>query len=117
MLMGRAPARAAVDCQITTSGAAPLIVDGFGRVRRSTFTGAAIMGGAEYHRHAGARGRNGKRRVETYWLWNAVQDGIFFELSDPLDLHSASPVNVLCTASRQSSAPRNLRRRFQRKNR
>ena len=48
---------------------------------------------------------------------HAVQDGVFLELSDPPDLHSASPVNVLCTASRQSSAPRNLRRRFQRNNR
>src|SRR5271157_5076991 len=38
MLMGRAPARTAVDWPITTSGAAPLIVDGFRRVRRSTFT-------------------------------------------------------------------------------
>src|SRR5271165_6820895 len=37
---GCAPARAAVDCPITTSGAAPLIVDGFRRVRRSTFTAA-----------------------------------------------------------------------------
>ncbi len=45
---GRAPARSAVDCPITTSGAAPLIVDGFRRVRRSTFTEGAIMERAEY---------------------------------------------------------------------
>ena len=52
---GRAPARTAVDCPITTSGAAPLIVDGFRRVRRSTFTEGAIMERAEYHRHSRAR--------------------------------------------------------------
>ena len=52
---GRAPARAAVDCPITTSGAAPLIVDGFGRVGRSTFTGGAIMEGAQSNRHSRAR--------------------------------------------------------------
>src|ERR1700676_2331576 len=52
---GCAPARAAVDCPITTSGAAPLIVDGFRRVRRSTFTEGAIMERAEYHRHSRAR--------------------------------------------------------------
>ena len=44
----RAPARFAVDCPITTSGAAPLIVDGFRRVRRSTFTEGAIIERAEY---------------------------------------------------------------------
>src|SRR5271157_6312900 len=38
-----------------TSGGAPLIVDGFGRVRRSTFTGGAIMEGAEHNRHSRAR--------------------------------------------------------------
>ena len=53
--MGYAPARAAVDCPITTSRAAPLIVDGFRRVRRSTFTGGAIMERAQYHRHSRAR--------------------------------------------------------------
>ena len=47
--------RAAVDCPITTSGAAPLIVDGFQRVRRSTFTEGAIMERAEYNRHSRAR--------------------------------------------------------------
>ncbi len=52
---GRAPARTAVDCPITTSGAAPLIVDGFRRVRRSTFTEGAIMERAEYNRHSRAR--------------------------------------------------------------
>src|SRR5271166_6503417 len=52
---GRAPARAAVDCPITTSGAAPLIVDGFRRVRRSTFTEGAIMERAEYNRQSRAR--------------------------------------------------------------
>ena len=46
--MGRAPARAAADRPITTSGAAPLIVDGFRRVRRTTFTEGAIMERAEY---------------------------------------------------------------------
>src|SRR5271165_168018 len=51
---GCAPARAAVDCPITTSGAAPLIVDGFRRVRRSTFTEGAIMERAEYHRQNGS---------------------------------------------------------------
>ena len=40
---------------LTTSGAAPLIVDGFRRVRRSTFTEGATMEGAEYHRHSRAR--------------------------------------------------------------
>src|SRR5580692_11457478 len=50
-----APARAAVDCPITTSGAAPLIVDGFRRVRPSTFTEGAIMERAKYNRHT--RGR------------------------------------------------------------
>src|SRR5271165_3777430 len=40
---GRAPAGGAVDFPITTSGGAPLIVDGFRRVRRGTFTGRAIM--------------------------------------------------------------------------
>ena len=34
LCVGCAPAPAAVDCPITTSGAAPLIVDGFRRVRR-----------------------------------------------------------------------------------
>src|SRR5580700_11465251 len=53
--MGRAPARSGVDYPITTSGAAPLIVDGFRRVRRSTFTEGAIMERAEYHRHSRAR--------------------------------------------------------------
>src|SRR5208337_2559953 len=52
---GCAPARAAVDCPITTSGAAPLIVDGFRRVRRRTFTEGAIMERAEYNRHSRAR--------------------------------------------------------------
>ena len=47
--------RSAVDCPITTSGAAPLIVDGFRRVRRSTFTEGAIMERAEYDRHSRAR--------------------------------------------------------------
>ena len=47
--------RAAVDCPITTSGAAPLILDGFRRVRRSTFTEGAIMERAEYNRHSRAR--------------------------------------------------------------
>ena len=37
-----------------TSGAAPLIVDGFRRVRRSTFTGGAIVERAEYNRHSRA---------------------------------------------------------------
>src|ERR1700731_1178024 len=50
--MGRAPARSGVDYPITTSGAAPLIVDGFRRVRRSTFTEGAIMEKTEYHRHS-----------------------------------------------------------------
>ena len=52
---GRAPGRAAVDCPITTSGGAPLIVDGLRRVRRSTFTEGAIMERAEYNRHSRAR--------------------------------------------------------------
>ena len=52
---GCAPAGAAVDCPITTSGAAPLIVAGFRRVRRSTFTEGAIMERAEYNRHSRAR--------------------------------------------------------------
>jgi hypothetical protein len=47
--------RSVVDCLITTSGGAPLIVDGFRRVRRSTFTGGAIMERAEYDRHSRAR--------------------------------------------------------------
>ena len=51
----RSRASPAVDCPITTSGAAPLIVDGFRRVRRSTFTGGAIMEGAECNRHSRAR--------------------------------------------------------------
>src|ERR1700693_6610976 len=54
-LEGCSPARAALDCPITTSGEAPLIVDGFRRVRRSTFTEGAIMERAEYHRHSRAR--------------------------------------------------------------
>ena len=54
-LMGRAPAGAAADCPITTSGAAPLIVDGFGRVRPSKFTEGAIMERAQYNRHSRAR--------------------------------------------------------------
>jgi hypothetical protein len=36
------------------------------------------------------------------------------ELLSESDLHSASPTNVLCTASRHSCAPRNLRCRSQR---
>jgi hypothetical protein len=47
---------------------------------------------------------------------NFTLQGSVLVLSEWLDLHSASPANVLCTASRQSSAPRNLRRRFQRSN-
>src|SRR5208283_2880777 len=43
------------DCPITTSGAAPLIVDGFRRVRRRTFTEGVIMERAEYNRHSRAR--------------------------------------------------------------
>ena len=38
-----------------TSGAAPLIVDGFRRVRRSTFTEGAIMERTEYNRYSRAR--------------------------------------------------------------
>src|SRR5271166_943337 len=68
MLMGRAPARAAVDCPITTSGAAPLIVDGFRRVRRSTFTEGAIMEPAQYDRHlasaAWQKRQKGRRDVQ-----------------------------------------------------
>src|SRR5271166_4107701 len=42
------------------------MVDGFGRVRRSTFTGGAIMErGPIQSALASAHGRNGKRRVET----------------------------------------------------
>ncbi len=53
--VGTPPAGSAVDCPIATSGAAPLIVDGFRRVRRSTFTAGAMMERAEYHRHSRAR--------------------------------------------------------------
>src|SRR5271167_4621129 len=38
-----------------TSGSAPLIVDGFRRVRRSTFTGGATKERAEYNRRSRAR--------------------------------------------------------------
>src|ERR1700693_1562517 len=65
-LEGCSPARAALDCPITTSGEAPLIVDGFRRVRRSTFTEGAIMERAEHHRHSRARmAETAKDRVET----------------------------------------------------
>ena len=60
---GRAPVRAAVDCPITPSGAAPPIVDGFRRVRRGTFTAGAIM--EIQSALASARGRNGERPVDT----------------------------------------------------
>jgi hypothetical protein len=57
------PQRAAVDCPIMTSGAAPLIVDGFRRVRRSTFTEGAITERAEYHRvETSSAGRAGAHR-------------------------------------------------------
>ena len=62
---GCAPARAAVDCPITTSGAAPLIVDGFRRVRRSTFTAGAIKEkGPIQSALASVHGRNGKRSAK-----------------------------------------------------
>ena len=37
---------------MVSSVAAPLIVDGFRRVRRSTFTGGAIMERTEYKRYS-----------------------------------------------------------------
>src|SRR5271166_592283 len=52
---GCAPARAAVDCPITTFGAAPPMVDALRRVRRSTFTEGAIMERAQYNQHSRAR--------------------------------------------------------------
>src|ERR1700722_15592730 len=45
-----------------------------------------------------------------------LQGSVVLVLTESPDLHSASPANVLCTASRHSCAPRNLRRRFQRSN-
>src|ERR1700732_3364771 len=41
---------------MVSSVAAPLIVDGFRRVRRSTFTGCAIMERTEYKRYSRDRG-------------------------------------------------------------
>src|SRR3984893_7907348 len=71
---GCSPARSGVDYPITTSGAAPLIVDGFRRVRRSTFTEGPIMERAEYKtakdgaRHATIASRDPTRhRAGSTW--------------------------------------------------